>query len=65
MSMPRNPQATVGFVDRYCAYYRALFADVRSFEQFTALHRAQLLVRGQGQTKQGIKASVDPGEPEV
>jgi hypothetical protein len=28
-------------------------------------HRAQLLVRGQGQTKQGLKASVDPGKPEV
>ena len=27
--------------------------------------RAQLLVRGQGQTKQSLKASVDPGEPEV
>ena len=27
--------------------------------------RAQLLIRGQGQTKQGLKASVDPGEPEV
>ena len=27
--------------------------------------RAQLRVRGQGQTEQGLKASVDPGEPEV
>ena len=26
---------------------------------------AQLLVRGQGQIKQGFKASVDPGKPEV
>jgi SRSO17 transposase len=38
MSMPRTPKATVGFVDQYCAYYRALFADVRSFAPFTALH---------------------------
>ena len=38
MSMPRTPKTTVRFVDQYCAYYRALFADVRSFEQFTALH---------------------------
>jgi SRSO17 transposase len=38
MSMPRDPKATGGFVDHYCAYYRTLFADVRSFEQFTALH---------------------------
>src|SRR5438445_11980980 len=27
--------------------------------------RAQLLVRGQGQIEQGLKASVDPGEPEM
>ncbi len=26
---------------------------------------AQLRVRGQGQTEQGLKASIDPGEPEV
>src|SRR5262245_21662750 len=38
MRLPRAPKATVGFVDQYCPYYRALFADVRSFEQFTALH---------------------------
>ena len=38
MSMPRDPKAAVGFVDQYCAYYRELFADVRSFAQFTALH---------------------------
>src|SRR5712691_5811619 len=31
----------------------------------TADHRAQLLVRGQGQIEQGLKASVDPGEPEM
>ena len=31
----------------------------------TRRNRAQLLIRGQGQTKQGLKASVDPGEPEV
>lgn len=28
----------MGFVDAYCAHYRALFANVRHFEQFTALH---------------------------
>ena len=27
--------------------------------------RAQLRVRGQGQTEQGLKASIDPGEPQV
>jgi SRSO17 transposase len=36
--MPRAPKATVGFVDQYCAYYRDLFPEVRSFEYFTALH---------------------------
>lgn len=30
-----------------------------------ALVRAQLRVWGQGQTEQGLKASIDPGEPEV
>src|SRR5262245_26878436 len=38
MSMPRAPKPTVGFVDQYCAYYRDIFPEVRSFEQFTALH---------------------------
>ena len=38
MSMPRAPKATVGFVDQYCAYYRDVFPEVRSFEYFTALH---------------------------
>jgi SRSO17 transposase len=38
MSVPRAPKSTVGFVDQYCAYYREVFPEVRSFEQFTALH---------------------------
>ena len=38
MSMPRAPKTTVSFVDQYCAYYRHVFPEVRSFEQFTALH---------------------------
>ena len=38
MSMPREPKPTVSFVDQYCAYYRAVLPEVRSFEQFTALH---------------------------
>jgi SRSO17 transposase len=38
MSVPREPKATVRFVDQYCSYYRAVFPEVRSFEQFTALH---------------------------
>ena len=38
MSMPRAPKTTVRFVDQYCAYYRDVFPEVRSFAQFTALH---------------------------
>jgi SRSO17 transposase len=38
MSVPREPKATISFVDQYCAYYRAVLPEVRSFEQFTALH---------------------------
>ena len=38
MSVPRAPKPTVGFVDQYCAYSRDIFPEVRSFEQFTALH---------------------------
>jgi SRSO17 transposase len=38
MSLPRVPKTTVRFVDQYCAYYRDVFPEVRSFEQFTALH---------------------------
>src|SRR5262245_57201804 len=38
MSVPREPKATVSFVDPSCAYYRAVWPEVRSFEQFTALH---------------------------
>lgn len=34
----REAAQTVAFVDEYCAHYRALFANVRHFEQFTALH---------------------------
>jgi hypothetical protein len=32
MSVPREPKATVSFVDQYCAYYRDVFPEVRSFE---------------------------------
>jgi hypothetical protein len=31
MSMPREPKATVRFVDQYCPYYRDVFPEVRSF----------------------------------
>jgi hypothetical protein len=52
---------------------RAMVRDARitprrvssSPQRRKATARAQLLVRGQGQAKQGLKASVDPREPEM
>lgn len=38
MSVAREPIDTGTFIDTYCASYRALFSDVRSFEQFKLLH---------------------------
>ncbi len=38
MVEPREAKATVRFVDDYCASYRDLFAEVRSFEAFKHLH---------------------------
>ena len=38
MTRVRPAIPTVAFIDQYCAQYRALFHNVRHFEQFTALH---------------------------
>ncbi len=38
MVEPRAPVNTVSFIDHYCAVYRDLFVDVRSFEAFKYLH---------------------------
>jgi SRSO17 transposase len=38
MVEPREAVRTVTFIDNYCAVYRDLFADVRSFEAFKYLH---------------------------
>ncbi len=38
MVVPREAVNTVTFIDNYCASYRDLFADVRSFEAFKFLH---------------------------
>jgi SRSO17 transposase len=35
---PRQPDATLKFIDEYCGYYKNLFPEVRSFEDFTYLH---------------------------
>src|SRR5690242_21798617 len=41
MTKVRDPAATVAFIDDYCddycAHYRAVFPNVRQFEQFTHL----------------------------
>ena len=37
MTKPREPTPTVAFIDDYCAHYRAVFPNVRQFEQFTHL----------------------------
>lgn len=38
MSKTRPATPTVAYIDQYCAQYRFLFADVRHFEHFSALH---------------------------
>ena len=38
MAKIREAAHTVALIDEYCAHYRELFANVRHFEQFTALH---------------------------
>lgn len=38
MGLAREPIPTVSFVDEYCAHYRELFRDVRSFEHLKLLH---------------------------
>jgi hypothetical protein len=41
MMAVRPATTTVAFVDTYCATYRDLFADVRSFDHFTRVHLGQ------------------------
>ena len=38
MDQPRAARPTLNFIDEYCADYRNLFSDVRSFEAFKHLH---------------------------
>lgn len=37
MTKPWEPAHTVAFVEEYCVHYRAVFTNVRHFEQFTQL----------------------------
>ncbi len=38
MDEPRSARPTIKFLDEYCAYYRNLFSDVRSYEAFKHIH---------------------------
>ncbi len=38
MTEPRPPRVTVSFVDSYCALYKQMFSEVRSYESFRDLH---------------------------
>ena len=38
MDKPRAAQPTIKFIDEYCASYKNLFPEVRSFEAFKHLH---------------------------
>lgn len=42
MTAPRNPKATIDFIDVYCSFYQDLFPEVRSFESFKILHFGML-----------------------
>ncbi|MFN6566775.1 IS701 family transposase [Dendronalium sp. ChiSLP03b] len=38
MTQPRSPKPSIKFVDEYCAIYKNIFPEVRSFENFRDLH---------------------------
>ena len=38
MTAPRSPRSTLSVVESHCAHFAHLFAEVRSFENFQALH---------------------------
>lgn len=38
MIKPRDARPTLNFIDEYCAFYRDIFPEVRSFEAFKQLH---------------------------
>ena len=38
MDKPRAARPTIKFIDEYCASYKNLFPEVRSFEAFKHLH---------------------------
>jgi SRSO17 transposase len=61
MSKARPATPTVAFIDEYCVQYRALFHNVRHFEQFTALHLGLLAeTRHKSLPRLGKTVHVDP-----
>ena len=38
MDKPRAARPTIKFIDEYCAFYKNLFPEVRSFEAFKHLN---------------------------
>src|SRR5260221_8749498 len=61
MTRVRPATPTVAFIDQYCAPYRALFHNVRHFEQFTALHLGLLAeTRRKSLPRLGKTVHVDP-----
>ena len=61
MSRTRPATPTVAYIDQYCAHFRALFHNVRHFEQFTALHLGLLAeTRRKTLPRLGKTVHVDP-----
>jgi SRSO17 transposase len=61
MTRVRPATPTVAFIDHYCAHYRALFHNVRHFEQFTALHLGVLAeTRRKSLPRLGTTVHADP-----
>jgi SRSO17 transposase len=61
MTRVRSATPTVAFIDQYCAHYRALFHNVRHFEQFTALHLGLLAeTRRKSLPRLGTTVHADP-----
>jgi hypothetical protein len=61
MTHVRPVTPTVAFIDQYCAQYRALFHNVRHFDQFTALHLGLLAeTRRKSLPRLGQTVHVDP-----
>jgi len=45
MDKPRAARPTIKFIDEYCASYKNLFPEVRSFEAFKHLHVGMISIK--------------------